>query len=107
METAKIGRKGTVIIRAKLRKQLGLDEGDLMIAELINNGVLLRPAEVVAADEKAWAEDLIRRSNAAYARLRQDPLAWADEIGERRELEATLLDGLEDEPWEEPGPGPK
>jgi predicted transcriptional regulator len=33
--------------------------------------------------------------------LRQDPKAWAEELEERRLWECTLMDGLEDDPWEE------
>ena len=46
-------------------------------------------------------EDLLRRGNEAYARLRADPQAWAEELAERRLWECTLMDGLEDDPWEE------
>jgi len=41
----------------------------------------------------------MRRFNAAYARLRADPVAWAEELEERRLFENTLMDGLEDDPW--------
>jgi hypothetical protein len=34
--------------------------------------------------------------DAAYARLQADPVAWADELAERAELEGTLGDGLDD-----------
>ncbi len=37
--------------------------------------------------------------NAAYERLRADPEAWAEIETERRALEGTLLDGLEDDPY--------
>src|SRR5437762_11572268 len=33
----------------------------------------------------------------AYAALRADPEAWAEELAERKLWEATLMDGLEDE----------
>jgi hypothetical protein len=36
------------------------------------------------------------------ARLRRDPVAWAEELEERRLFENTLMDGLEDGPrWED------
>jgi hypothetical protein len=34
--------------------------------------------------------------NADYARLRQDPAAWAEEVQERAVWDRALLDGLED-----------
>jgi hypothetical protein len=40
----------------------------------------------------------LRRADQAYARLRADPEAWAEELEERRLLESTLMDGLEDDP---------
>jgi len=46
-------------------------------------------------------EDRLRRGNEAYARLREDPKAWAEELEERRLFEGTLMDGLEDDPWED------
>ncbi len=36
-----------------------------------------------------WAE-----TNAAYAELRANPEAWAEELAERKVWEATLVDGL-------------
>src|SRR6266851_1046073 len=38
--------------------------------------------------------------NAGYAELRADPEAWAEHLAERRQWDATLLDGLDpDERW--------
>jgi hypothetical protein len=49
-----------------------------------------------------WEERFWQEFNDAYARLRADPVAWAEELEERRLLDNTLMDGLEDEPpWEE------
>jgi predicted transcriptional regulator len=41
-------------------------------------------------------EQFFAELNAAYARLRADPVAWQEELAERRLLEGTLADGLED-----------
>jgi len=46
-------------------------------------------------------EERLRLGNEAYARLREDPEAWAEELEERRLFEGTLMDGLEDDPWED------
>ena len=35
--------------------------------------------------------------NEGYARLKKDKKAWQEELEERRELEGTIGDGLEDE----------
>jgi len=44
MGTMKIGRRGTVVIPADLRRKYGLEEGSLVIVEAQKEGVLLRPA---------------------------------------------------------------
>jgi AbrB family looped-hinge helix DNA binding protein len=43
-ETIQIGRRGTVVIPARLRRKYGLDEGTLVVAEGRPDGILLRPA---------------------------------------------------------------
>ena len=41
--------------------------------------------------------------NEAYARLRADPKAWAEELAERALWDTALADGLEDFPYEADG----
>ncbi|MCD6359992.1 MAG: ribbon-helix-helix domain-containing protein [Armatimonadetes bacterium] len=54
------------------------------------------------AVKRMLREDLLRRGNEAYARLRRDPEAWAEELAERRLWDTALMDGLEDDPpWPE------
>lgn len=43
-ETSRVGKRGTVVIPARLRKRFGLQEGSLLIAEESEEGILLRPA---------------------------------------------------------------
>ena len=43
-ETSKVGKRGVVVIPAALRRQFGLQEGSLFIAEAREDGVLIRPA---------------------------------------------------------------
>ncbi len=57
-ETTKIGKRGTVVIPADLRRKYGLQEGALIIAEAYPEGILLRPAvalpvEVYTPERKA------------------------------------------------------
>ena len=73
-ESSRVGRRGTFVIPAKLRRRFGLDEGSEVIAEETPEGILLRPAVTVPmgflADGlpaglqilgRTWAEgDLIR-----------------------------------------------
>ncbi len=44
VETTKIGRRGAVVIPARLRRKYGFEEGSLVVAEAREEGVLLRPA---------------------------------------------------------------
>ena len=46
-ETARMGRRGTLVIPAALRRRFALSEGTLLIAEEAEDGILLRPAEAV------------------------------------------------------------
>jgi AbrB family looped-hinge helix DNA binding protein len=90
VKTTKIGRRGTVVIPAKLRKQLGLDEGDLMVAEALNEGVLLRRVSVSHVDERAWGKALLRAHNGALERMRrEDSAGWAEYLEEVKEFDGT------------------
>ena len=45
--TTRVGKRGTIVIPAALRRRLGLEEGDLVIAEDMGDGILIRPAAVI------------------------------------------------------------
>ena len=44
METNKVGKRGTVVIPACLRRKFGIEEGALVIVGEREDGILLRPA---------------------------------------------------------------
>ena len=44
METCKVGKRGTVVVPAPLRRKFGIQEGRLVVAEEHPHGVLIRPA---------------------------------------------------------------
>jgi len=44
METIKMGKRGTFVIPAKIRKQLGLQDGSLLVTETVGGEIRLRPA---------------------------------------------------------------
>jgi AbrB family looped-hinge helix DNA binding protein len=50
-EIAKIGKRGTMVIPATLRRLFDLHEGDTMIAEDHGDGILLRPAVMVPIEK--------------------------------------------------------
>jgi bifunctional DNA-binding transcriptional regulator/antitoxin component of YhaV-PrlF toxin-antitoxin module len=49
-ETTRIGKRGTLVLPARLRKRYGFDEGTMVVAEESEYGVLLRPAVVVPVE---------------------------------------------------------
>lgn len=50
METTRIGKRGTLVIPAKLRQRFALKEGDLLVTEEREDGILLRPAIAVPVE---------------------------------------------------------
>jgi AbrB family looped-hinge helix DNA binding protein len=80
VETIKVGRRGAIVIPAGLRKKYGLEEGALLIAEPLLDGILLRPAvalsveiytperkaqfllnNVLTAEDYAWAVSEVKK----------------------------------------------
>jgi AbrB family looped-hinge helix DNA binding protein len=50
METGRVGKRGTVVVPARLRKKFGIEEGALIIAEEREDGILLRPAVALTVE---------------------------------------------------------
>ena len=46
-EPTRIGKRGTIVLPAKMRKRYGFEEGTMLVAEESEYGVLLRPAAVL------------------------------------------------------------
>lgn len=46
-ETIRMGKRGTIVIPAPMRRRLGLEEGAIVLAEEREDGVLIRPASVL------------------------------------------------------------
>jgi AbrB family looped-hinge helix DNA binding protein len=49
-EPARVGKRGTVVIPAALRRRYGIEEGTLVIAEPREGGVLIRPAVILPVE---------------------------------------------------------
>lgn len=49
-EPTRIGKRGTIVLPAKLRKRYGFEEGTMIVAEESEYGVLLRPAAVLPVE---------------------------------------------------------
>ena len=56
-ETSKVGKRGAVVIPARLRKRFGIQEGALVIAEEREDGILIRPA--VALPVEAYSRERV------------------------------------------------
>ena len=57
-ETAKVGKRGTIVIPAALRQKYGFKEGSQIVVEPVPEGVLLRPVvtlpiEIYTPERKA------------------------------------------------------
>jgi len=49
-EASKVGKRGTFVIPAPLRRRFGLVEGSEVIAEETADGILIRPAVTIALE---------------------------------------------------------
>jgi len=57
MQTVLIGKRGTIVIPAKMRKRYKLDEGSLLLVEELNEGLLLRPAITTPVDVEIYTKE--------------------------------------------------
>ena len=48
--TGHVGRRGTIVLSAAIRRRYGLEDGSLFISEEREDGILIRPAVAVPAD---------------------------------------------------------
>ena len=47
MESARVGKRGAIVVPARLRKRFGIEEGSLVTAEERDVGILIRPAVLI------------------------------------------------------------
>jgi AbrB family looped-hinge helix DNA binding protein len=50
MESARVGKRGAIIVPAKLRKRFGIEEGSMVVAEEKDDGILIRPAVLIPVE---------------------------------------------------------
>jgi AbrB family looped-hinge helix DNA binding protein len=50
MESARVGKRGALVVPARLRKRFGIEEGTWVIAEEKEDGILIRPAVIVPVE---------------------------------------------------------
>ncbi len=66
------------------------------LKELASKAGESMPETLDKAIDAYYRQQFLEDVNRAYAALRADPKAWAEELAERRAIEGTLSDGLED-----------
>jgi len=49
-QSARVGKRGAIIVPAGLRKRFGIEEGTIVTAEEKDNGILIRPAVIVPVE---------------------------------------------------------
>lgn len=81
-ESSRVGKRGTLVIPARLRRKFGIEEGSEVIAEETPEGILIRPAvtipvEVYSPERKA--EFLL--SNAVDEEDYEEALAEVRKLG--------------------------
>lgn len=93
LNTSKVGKRGSVVTPATLRRHFGIEEGSLVIAEATEEGVLIRPAVAVPVE--------------SYARERRAEFLLSNAIDERVQEEVRDM-GLDPEavPHHRPDYGP-
>lgn len=77
MESAKVGKRGAIIVPAKLRKRFGIEEGTLVITEPREDDILIRPAVAFPVEKytpERKAEFLLSTAttDADYRRARKE-----------------------------------
>ncbi len=82
MEVSKVGKRGAVVVPARLRRKFGIEEGGLVVAEERPEGILIRPAAAVPVEiytPERKAEFLL--SNAVDAEDYQAAVAEVRKLG--------------------------
>jgi AbrB family looped-hinge helix DNA binding protein len=77
MIAVKVGKRGAIVVPAKLRKRYGFEEGAFVTAEALTEGVLIRPAVVVPVEsysQERKAEFLLSNATTEkdYRRARRE-----------------------------------
>jgi AbrB family looped-hinge helix DNA binding protein len=85
MEAAKVGKRGAIVVPAKLRKRFGIEEGSFVSAEAREDGILIRPAVLLPIEKysperkaefllsNAVSESDYRRARKQVKKLGLDP----------------------------------
>jgi AbrB family looped-hinge helix DNA binding protein len=77
MQAARVGKRGAIVVPAKLRRRFGIEEGSMIVAEETEDGILIRPAVVIPVERYTparKAEFLLSNAidDADYRKARKD-----------------------------------
>jgi len=77
MESARVGKRGVIVVPARLRRRFGIEEGSLVTAEERDDGILIRPAVLIPVEKyrpERKAEFLLSTAttNADYRKARKE-----------------------------------
>lgn len=86
MQTVVVGKRGTVVIPAKMRKRYRLDEGSPMLVEEREDGILMRPAVTTPVEVEVYTPERLAEFFLNNAMDKEDYLEA------RREVEAMGID---------------
>jgi AbrB family looped-hinge helix DNA binding protein len=93
--TGKVGKLGTIVVPARLRRKFGLEEGALVISEEREEGILIRPALAVPMEVYSLARKAeFLLSNAV------DPEDYSDAVEEVKRMGLDPETILHDKPAE-------
>jgi AbrB family looped-hinge helix DNA binding protein len=90
-ELVRLLRGGQVTLPAEVRQKLKLAQGDYLEAEVVENGVLLKPVSDVAR-EKAWRRVLEAPKSVRYISPKPRPSPEEEEQWLADEIEAARLE---------------
>ena len=57
MQTILMGKRGTIVIPAKIRKRYKLDEGSPMLIEELGDGIVMRPGVTTPIDVEVYTPE--------------------------------------------------
>jgi len=86
MQTVLIGKRGTIVIPAKMRKRYKLDEGSPMLIEEREDGILMRPATTTPVDVEIYTPERLAEF------FLNNAMDKADYLEARKEVQSLGID---------------
>lgn len=94
-----LGRYGNMPTTTPQRTVRVSEATHRMLQELASHASEPMTVVLARAVDRYRREQLLRAANDAWAAIKADPSAWREMKHEDAVWDATLIDGLEDEPW--------